>query len=145
MCILCQQSLPKRSFGNRNMTSNCDATNSAHLMKTTIICHFNELPMKIFCTRNCLQVALLRITHQQKNLWCKQVKRQHFHLNIRAPIFDAATLFHPMSAVRNDATILRSNERMPGHRFSHWPSSCTDMFLDSCCSGTWETVSLRFC
>ena len=29
--------------------------------------------------------------------------------------------------------------------FSHWPSSWTDVFLDSCCSGTWETVSLRFC
>jgi len=29
--------------------------------------------------------------------------------------------------------------------FGHWPSSCTDVFLDSCCSGTWETVSLRFC
>jgi len=29
--------------------------------------------------------------------------------------------------------------------FSHWPSSCTDVFLDSCCSGTWEIVSLMFC
>ena len=31
MCILCQQTSPKRWFGNRTMTSFCDVTNSAHV------------------------------------------------------------------------------------------------------------------
>ena len=30
MCILCQQTSPKRWFGNRTMTSFYDVTNSAH-------------------------------------------------------------------------------------------------------------------
>ena len=32
-CILCQQTSPKHWFGNMNMTSNCDITNSAHQYK----------------------------------------------------------------------------------------------------------------
>jgi len=32
---LCQQTSPKRWFGNMEMTSNCDVTNSAHQMQMT--------------------------------------------------------------------------------------------------------------
>jgi len=44
-------------------------------------------------------------------------------------------------------TLLQQNFSFKNHTcmpFSHWPSSCTDVFLYSCWSGTWETVSLRF-
>jgi len=37
--MLCQQTLPKRWFGNMTMTSNCNDTNSAHEIQMTTICH----------------------------------------------------------------------------------------------------------
>jgi len=39
ICIMCQQTSPKRWFGNLNITSNCDVTNSAHQMQITTTCH----------------------------------------------------------------------------------------------------------
>jgi len=38
--ILCQQTSPKGWFGNMNMTSNCDVTNSAHKTQMTPSCHW---------------------------------------------------------------------------------------------------------
>jgi len=38
VCLLCQQTSPKRWFENMNMTSNCDVINSAHQMQMTTIC-----------------------------------------------------------------------------------------------------------
>jgi len=35
--LLRQQTSPKRWFGNMQMTSNCDVTNSAHQMQMTTI------------------------------------------------------------------------------------------------------------
>jgi len=52
MCILCQQTSPKRWFGNRTMTSNCDVTNSAHQIQMTTLCHWMNPPMKSFCVRH---------------------------------------------------------------------------------------------
>jgi len=52
MCILCQQTSPKRWFGNRAMTSNCDVTISAHQIKMTTLCHWMNPLMKIFCVRH---------------------------------------------------------------------------------------------
>ena len=52
ICILCQQTLPKRWFGNMNMLSNCDVTNSAHQKQMTTICHWMNPPMKIFCVHH---------------------------------------------------------------------------------------------
>jgi len=55
ICILCQQILPKRWFGNMNITSNCGVTKTAHIRKKiTTICHGMKAPMKIFCVRHCL-------------------------------------------------------------------------------------------
>jgi len=52
ICILCQQTSPKRWFGNMNMTSNCGVTNNAHQIKiTTTICYWMNHPMKIFYVR----------------------------------------------------------------------------------------------
>jgi len=34
----------KRSFGNMNMTSNCDVTNSVHQIQTTNMCHWMKPP-----------------------------------------------------------------------------------------------------
>jgi len=53
-CILCQQTSPKRWFGNMNMTSNCDVTNSGHQPHKWPP-HATEWksPMKIFCVRHC--------------------------------------------------------------------------------------------
>ena len=44
--ILCQQTSPKRWFGNTNVTSNCDVTNSSHQIQMTTICHWMNLPWK---------------------------------------------------------------------------------------------------
>jgi len=52
ICILCSHTSPKRWFGNMNMTSNCDVTNSTHQIQMTTICHWmSPPPMKIFCVR----------------------------------------------------------------------------------------------
>jgi len=53
MCILCQQTSPKRWYGNMTMTSNCDVTSSACQIKMTTICHWMKPPTKIFCLRHC--------------------------------------------------------------------------------------------
>ena len=55
MCILCQQTLPKRWFGNRTMTSFCDVTNSAHQIEMTTLCHWMKPPIVSFCVRHCLK------------------------------------------------------------------------------------------
>ena len=49
--LLCQQSSPKRWFGNMEMTSNCDVTNSENQNHHMTL---NQTPpMKIFCIRHC--------------------------------------------------------------------------------------------
>ena len=53
ICLLCQQT----SLENINITSNCDATNSAHQIQMTTICHWMKTPMKIFCVRRWSQVT----------------------------------------------------------------------------------------
>ena len=45
-CILCQQTSPKCCFGNMNITSNCDVTNSGHQIQLTTICHWITPPWK---------------------------------------------------------------------------------------------------
>ena len=53
MCILCQQTSPKRWFGNRTMMSFCDVTNSAHQIQMTTLCRWMKPPpMKSFCVRH---------------------------------------------------------------------------------------------
>ena len=42
ICILCQKTSLKRWFGNINMTSNCDVTNSAHQIEMAIVCHWRK-------------------------------------------------------------------------------------------------------
>ena len=44
--------LSKHWFGNRNMTSNCDVTNSAHQIQITTIRHFMKPPWKIYAYAN---------------------------------------------------------------------------------------------
>ena len=44
ICILCQKTSSKRWFGNMNMTSNCDVTNSGHQMQMTTTCHWMTPP-----------------------------------------------------------------------------------------------------
>jgi len=61
ICLLCQQTSPKRWFGNTNMTSNCDVTNSAHQMQMTTICHWMKPPIKIFCVRHWLSPYLFAV------------------------------------------------------------------------------------
>ena len=48
MCILCQQTSPKRWFGNRTMTSFCDVTNSANQIQMTTQCHWMKPPREKF-------------------------------------------------------------------------------------------------
>jgi len=48
MYILCQQTSPKRWFGNRTITSNCDVTISAHQMHMTTLCHWMKPPHEDF-------------------------------------------------------------------------------------------------
>jgi len=58
ICILCQQTSPKRWFGNRTMTSFCDVTNSAHQIQMTTLCRWMNSPMKSFCVRHWLHIVL---------------------------------------------------------------------------------------
>jgi len=46
MCIICQQTSPKRWFGSMNMRSNCDVANSAQQIQMTTICHWMNPPWK---------------------------------------------------------------------------------------------------
>jgi len=48
MCILCQQTSPKRWFGNRTITSFCDVTNSAHQIQMTTLCRWMKPPHEKF-------------------------------------------------------------------------------------------------
>jgi len=49
--VLCQQTSPKRWFGNMNITSNCDVTKTAHHKQMTTICHRMKAPHENFlCT-----------------------------------------------------------------------------------------------
>ena len=45
MCILRQQTSPKRWFGNRTMMSFCDVTNSAHQIQMTTLCRWMNPPL----------------------------------------------------------------------------------------------------
>ena len=59
ICILCQQTSQKGWFGNMDMTSNCDVTNSVHQTQMTTVCHWMKTPtMKIFCVRHCHQPSI---------------------------------------------------------------------------------------
>jgi len=50
---LCQETSPKRWFGNMEITSNCDVTNSEHQIQMTTIWPWTKAPtMKIFCERH---------------------------------------------------------------------------------------------
>jgi len=52
--LFSQQTSPKRWFGNMDMTSNCDVTNSADQIQMTTIWPWTKTsPMKIFCVRHC--------------------------------------------------------------------------------------------
>ena len=54
ICILCQQTSPKRWFGNMEMTSNRDVTTSAHqIQMTTLWPSTKTPPMKIW-VRHCI-------------------------------------------------------------------------------------------
>ena len=67
--LLCQQTSPKRWFGNVEMTSNCDVTNSANqIQMATIWPLTNPPPMKIFCVRHWLPHKLCRFTPNLCNL-----------------------------------------------------------------------------
>jgi len=41
---VCKQTSPTRWFGNMNMTSTCDDTNSAHQLQMTTMCHWMKSP-----------------------------------------------------------------------------------------------------
>jgi len=58
--MLCQQTLPKRCFGNMTITSNCDVTNSAHQVQMTTICHWMKPPHENFLRMPLLTVAMIR-------------------------------------------------------------------------------------
>ena len=46
--LLCQQTSPKRWFGNMDMTSNCDVTKSAHQIQMTTIWPLTQTPHENF-------------------------------------------------------------------------------------------------
>jgi len=50
--LLCQQTSPKRWFGNMEMTSNCDVTNSTPNTNDYHMTLNQPPPMKIFCVRH---------------------------------------------------------------------------------------------
>jgi len=82
MCILFQQTSPKRWFGNRTITSNCDVTNSAHQIKMTTLCHWMTPPWKFSAyatadVTSCAQLLVfLRYIHLGDNkeelLFCEE-------------------------------------------------------------------------
>jgi len=47
-CILCQQTSPKHWFGNMNITTYCDVTNSPYQIQITTICHWMNPPHENF-------------------------------------------------------------------------------------------------
>jgi len=61
--LLCQQTSLKRWFGNMEMTSNCDVTNSAHQIQMTTI--WTKSLIKIFCVRHCLYWQLFAKQEQE--------------------------------------------------------------------------------
>ena len=56
--LLCQESSPKRWFGNMEMTSNCDVTNSAHQKQITTIWPWTKSPHENFLRTPLLAVVL---------------------------------------------------------------------------------------
>jgi len=69
ICLLCQQTPPKRWFGNMNMTSNCDVTKSAHQIQMTTICHWMKNPHEIFLRTPLVVVNALSVHTLDSNLW----------------------------------------------------------------------------
>jgi len=61
--LFCQQTSPKRWFGNMYMTSNCDVTNSAHQIKMTTIWPWTKNPHENF-----LRTPLLLLNVRQSFL-----------------------------------------------------------------------------
>jgi len=55
---LCQQTSPKRWFGNMSMTSNCDVTSSAHQIQMNTICHCVNPPMNFFFVHHCREQSV---------------------------------------------------------------------------------------
>ena len=75
ICLLCQQTSPKRWIGNMNMTSNCDVTKSAHQVQMTNICHWMN-PHETFL-RNPLNITQYR--HDKEALRTTCIKNVKFN------------------------------------------------------------------
>jgi len=63
----------KTLFGDMNMTSNYDVTNSTHQMQMTTICHWMKPPRKIFAYATDLEAKtgmLGRSCHLVCSRWC---------------------------------------------------------------------------
>jgi len=76
--LLCQQTSPKRWFGNREMTSNCDVTSSEYQIQMTTIWPWTKPPVKIFCVRH----WLLCIWCYGGKKWCQCVKKLHVFFSV---------------------------------------------------------------
>jgi len=81
ICILWQETSPKRWFGNKNMTSYCDVTNSAHQIQMITICHWLNPPMKIFCVRHWDSLIDIVFVEQSVNSRTKEAV-SHFGKNL---------------------------------------------------------------
>ena len=63
ICILCQQTSPKRWFGNMEITLNCDVTDSAHQIQMTTIWPWTKPPPWKFSANATEWNTLLRELH----------------------------------------------------------------------------------
>jgi len=61
--LFCQQTSPKRWFGNMDMTSNCDVTNSAHQIQMTTIWPWTKPPWKFSAYATDWYVLVLHNQH----------------------------------------------------------------------------------
>ena len=67
ICILCQQTSPKRWFGSMEMTSNCDVTNSAHQKQITTIWPWTKPPPWTFAAYATVSSPMKRVSSVWKD------------------------------------------------------------------------------
>jgi len=69
MCILRQQTSPKRWFGKRTMMSFCDVTNSAHQIQMTTLCRWMNPPHEKFLRTPLNPIYGFGYNEKVQNIW----------------------------------------------------------------------------
>jgi len=119
--ILCQQTSPKRRFGNVNMTSICDVINSLQQIQLTTIRNWMKPPVRIVCVRHWIRHCLiLEFTRGASSEAAAPGITRSLHATVRESVFfrfnpeqEAEWTFTPMQVpIKNLKGTIKISEMM---------------------------------